>query len=68
MKKRKKTLKRLVAENKKMTPWLKPKRKETQAAEDPERDRVELMELDAPELEYTGLLERLEEAKMKKSK
>ena len=68
VKKRKKTLKRLAAENKKMTPWLKPKRKETQAAEDPERERVELMELDAPELEDTGLLERLEEAKMKKSK
>ena len=51
VKKRKKTLKRLAAENKKLTPWLKPKRKETQAAEDPEKERVELMELDAPELE-----------------
>jgi hypothetical protein len=58
--KRKKTLKRLARENRKMTDWFLP----GSTPKEPE----EVTRMDAPELEDSVTLERLEEARVKKMK
>ena len=63
--KRKKTLKKLAVENRKMTTWLTPERRAQESTDHLKMEMMESAEIDSPVLEETVTIERRELAKRK---